>query len=204
MELNVIFATALGTTKHLELLDSSREWFKQVPMDAKTNPGVNGIFVTSLKDYGAGGDNTVPIPDGPDLDRFKEVVLKNARLFLEGCGYEVDKYDFRIANIWLNEMTSESYHSAHNHYGKVVSGCFYVDVPENSGNIMFTGPLSRVDKPNITARNYTAFNSGTWTINPEPGSMLMWESYLIHEVPKTSFEGIRRSIAFDVSIETKG
>lgn len=204
MELNIIFATAIGSTKHPELIDSSREWFKHVPMNAVSRPGLNGTFISSLEGYGAGGDSTAVIPEGPALDNFKEVVLKNARLFLENCGYDVDKYNFHIANIWLNEMVSESFHAPHKHYGKIVSGCFYVDVPENSGGVTFTGPLTRVDKANIAVKNYTVFNSDQWTGNPEPGSMLMWESYLTHEVPKTSFNGIRRSIAFDVVMETKG
>lgn len=204
MELNVIFATAIGTTKHPELIDSSREWFRCVPMNAVNTPEADGTFISSLEDYGAGGDSMASIPDGPGLHSFKEVVLKNARLFLENCGYDVDKYNLYVDNIWLNEMVSGSYHVMHSHYGKVVSGCFYVDVPKNSGGVVFTGPLSRIDKSNIKVKNYTIFNSGEWTVNPEPGSMLMWESYLIHEVPKTSFNGIRRSIAFDVAMETKG
>ena len=204
MELNIVFATAIGATKHPELLNFSREWFKHVPMYPVNNSGLNGAFVSSLAEYGSGGDTTLPIPEGPELDKFKEVVLENARLFLENCGYDVDRYSFKVSNIWLNEMISESLHSPHNHYGKVVSGCFYVDVPENSSGITFTGPLSRIDKPTTAIKNHTVFNSGEWTVAPEPGSMVMWESYLIHGVPKASFNGIRRSIAFDVSIETKG
>jgi uncharacterized protein (TIGR02466 family) len=200
MDINLLFATPIGVTKHPELVDSSRGWFEQVNLEPGPNPGIT----TSLGEYTVGKSKSLPISNSPALEVFKQTIIDNAVNFMAACGYATDKYVFKLANLWLNEMTSDSYQEAHSHYGNVVSGCFYVDVPEGSGSIVFTGPLSRIDKFMPEIENFSVFNSGAWTIMPEAGSMLLWESYLRHEVPKASFEGVRRSIAFDVSMETKG
>lgn len=207
MEVQTIFTTPLASFKCEEFVAPAREWFNQADFDIIGNKNVpENTFRTTLNQYGApasGGANVSPLPDSPELEAFKANIELNAISFFAFCGYDVENYDFKVANIWANEMTSNSFHAGHNHTGYVISGCFYVDVPEGCGGIVFTGPLSRIDKVPRGVKNYTVFNSTTWGITPEQGTMYMWESFLIHEVPQAIFDGTRRSIAFDVTIKQK-
>jgi uncharacterized protein (TIGR02466 family) len=97
-------------------------------------------------------------------------------------------------------MKSETEHPRHVHYGFQISGCFYVDVPKNSGGIMFSNPESLMPFGSSRVQTYTMFNSATWRMNPEEGDMYFWRSDLRHQVLSESFIGVRRSIAFDISV----
>ena len=204
MSLKIIFATGVFEETHKELAEKAKAVFNDVHL-AGSRPG----FVTSLAEYGTTGRAVIDRNYSPEntliIKEIEETILKEANRFFRSAGYTYDKdrYEFRVANLWFNEMESGSNHPKHAHYGSVLSGCFYVEVPPNSGGITFYGPLARIDKADLRVEDYTIFNSISWTILPEAGNMLLWESYLQHEVPTSVFIGKRRSIAFDVSLDIK-
>jgi len=47
------------------------------------------------------------------------------------------KLDLELNNFWINENYKYSYNKSHTHPGANLSGVYYLDVPENSGNIFF-------------------------------------------------------------------
>lgn len=202
MDINILFATGFAKEMHLALAEKAKNLF-QDDIFIEYSPG----FKTSLKNYVMGKgvvDSGYTKENALIIKEIEATILAQAEIFYSKLGYtKNDTVEFKITNLWLNEMVSGSYHERHTHYGNVISGCFYVDVPPGSGGVMFYGPLSRIDKANLDVKEYTVFNSGTWTIVPEAGNMLMWESYLQHEVPTSEFIGKRRSIAFDVSLDIK-
>lgn len=198
MNIFPIYMTPIAIFSHPEFIEGTRQWFKLHEPKLKTVEGQEDKFKSSLGLYGH--KTEILVPNNKVYFKFEETVLANTKEFLTTCGYSAEKHKFKINKIWMNEMTSGSHHDKHNHYGSVLSGCFYIDVPKDSDRIRFTTPLSKI-KAHIAVNNYTQYNSETWTLNPQPGSMLLWESYLFHEVPRTEFEGTRRSVAFDVVIE---
>ena len=154
---------------------------------------------TSLKQFGM--PSLVTHKESVALDSIKKAISIKALDFLKTYGYKTEQYKCELSNLWLNEMHPHSYHKPHYHYGPNISGCFYVDVPKDSGQIVFSHSNLSVDTLNlIEIDNYNQLNSSTWSFVPEEGDVYFWKSDLLHEVPQTNFEGIRRSIAFDVSI----
>jgi hypothetical protein len=55
----------------------------------------------------------------------------------------------------------------------------------------------------MKVKEYTVFNSETTTMNPLAGELLMWESHIAHEVPPSTYDGVRRGIGFDVDLTEK-
>jgi uncharacterized protein (TIGR02466 family) len=206
MSINIIFATGIGKGDYPDLATKANSLF----VDKNLKKDHTGSFKTSLERYNGTGKPQAfegyTQKERKVIDEIKEAVLEEAEKFFEECGYTYDKglSKLVVTGLWLNEMESNAEHKSHQHYGSLLSGCFYVNVPQDSGGIRFTGPLSRIDKATPEITNYTVFNSHSWTITPEKGNMLLWESYLIHQVVDTQFIGKRRSIAFDVSLEHKG
>jgi uncharacterized protein (TIGR02466 family) len=198
MQINAIFTIGVGVDKLLECVKPARKVF------AKNENGfITSILCpnmrTSLKSFDMPPD--VTHKESAELDKIKDAIKIKALDFLKTCGYKTEQYKCELSNIWLNEMHSHSYHKAHYHYGPNISGCFYVDVPKDSGPIVFSHSALNVDTLNIIEiDNYNQLNSSTWSFIPEEGDVYFWKSDLLHEVPQTNFEGIRRSIAFDISI----
>ena len=197
MDIQPIFSTGIGKIKVLDYLEVARKIFaenRQLFCDAQTN------FRTTLKEYLQNSNNTQTYANVQDVNEIKEVIKKNTLDYLTGCGYETSKVTLSVPNFWLNEMEKKSFHTKHDHYGYSISGCYYVDVPKDSGKIYFFNPITGETCKYLKIKKFTPMNSSNWNFLPEEGDMFFWKSTLSHEVPLVEFEGVRRSIAFDVLI----
>jgi uncharacterized protein (TIGR02466 family) len=170
----------------------------------------NSLFDGSVKMGGSTPNyrTSLSVYDGSashvrDSEPFEAFIVECAKQFCTELGYATELYDIDVYSIWINEMVANSTHQPHNHYGANFSGTFYVKLPPNAGGISFQSALARVDKGYLEIKEQTIYNALHWGTSPQEGDLLMWESYLIHTVPLTEFEGIRRSIAFDVKLTIK-
>jgi uncharacterized protein (TIGR02466 family) len=149
---------------------------------------------TSLTGY---FDANKPV-DIEGIEPFKKFLCEMAMEYIKTLGYKASIYEAKVANIWLNEMVSGGVHKKHSHYGHHFSGCYYVELPKESAGIIFHSFIDRFDKMDMEIEKFNSFNSTNWICPVNAGDLLMWESYIKHEVPKSEFEGKRRSIAFDI------
>jgi uncharacterized protein (TIGR02466 family) len=197
MELEPIYALTLARFDALEFVEYGKSLFDgQVEL---TSTDGEASYKTSLAYYDSGRTNPVQFLNSEPL---KEFICKCAMEFATTIGYSAELYE-PSANIWINEMVSGSHHKLHNHYGTNFSGCFYIEVPENSGFITFQTLLERYDRAPMEVKEYTVFNSGTWTVATKKGDLLIWESFLQHQVKPTVYEGKRLCLGFDVIMNRK-
>jgi len=104
----------------------------------------------------------------------------------------------RLDSMWANLLKPGGHHSAHIHPHSILSGTLYVDAPAGSGDIRFedprlpmmmAAPVRRDDAP----EDLRPFVS----IAPTNGLILMWESWLRHEVLPGQAKADRLSISFN-------
>jgi hypothetical protein len=198
MDIFPIFSVGLGLEKAPEGVSFAKELFKE-NKDILKGRSSEPNHLTTLFGYKR---NTVIVnhKETDNLKKFKELVYRNAFKFFSQCGYDTIENDIEVTNLWLNEMKPGGNHKKHSHYGYQISGCFYVDVPKNAGDIVFTSHEDNKPLGATSVREYTVYNSTTWRISPEAGDMYFWRSDLEHQVLDGKFAGVRRSIAFDISV----
>jgi uncharacterized protein (TIGR02466 family) len=197
MQINSIFSLTVGVASLEGYLALARELFVENKDEFDQAPSQEN-WVTTLKDYSLGNVN---LKEGEKLETIKEAILIKAKEYVGALGYD-NTSRFKVSNIWLNEMQNDSSHKSHYHYGASISGCFYVDMPENCGPIKYSHTFLSLDPLNsLNVKGYTPANSGDWTMLPREGDVFFWKSTLHHEVPHAKFEGVRRCIAFDIHIE---
>lgn len=116
---------------------------------------------------------------------------------------EYPNYHYSIDNMWINVNTPNSYNTLHAHPLTKVSGCFYIQVPENSGSIRFQCPSYFVNanlhysvNPKL-AENFGFYPS--WRIKPVEGEMLFFPPHLFHEVESNQSDDDRITIAFNLT-----
>jgi uncharacterized protein (TIGR02466 family) len=120
-----------------------------------------------------------------DLARF---LARHARSFAGELGWEARP---RLDSLWANLLKAGGRHSGHIHPHSVLSGTFYVEVPADAGAIRFEDPrlplmMAAPTRPDLFV-----------TVQPRPGLLLMWESWLRHEVLPGSGRGDRLSLSFN-------
>ncbi len=143
-----------------------------------------------------GSLNDLPRRDPAFADLAKRLV-RHATAFASECAFDLDRKP-RLDSLWVNLLKSGGRHSGHIHPHSILSGTLYVEAPPGSGAIgledprlplMMAAPLRRTDAP----EEIQTFVE----VDPRPGLLLMWESWLRHEVLPGSGRAERLSISFN-------
>lgn len=122
---------------------------------------------------------------------------RHVAAFARDCAFDLAK-PLRLDSLWVNVMARGGTHSGHIHPHSVVSGTIYVAVPPGSGALkledprlamMMAAPLRHADAAE-TLRPFVY-------VEPRPGAIFLWESWLRHEVMPSAAKEPRVSISFN-------
>jgi uncharacterized protein (TIGR02466 family) len=119
-------------------------------------------------------------------------------IFVRALHYDMRGRVLVMTDCWANVMQAGTVHSLHLHPGSFVSGTYYLQVPKGAGRLKFEDPClglhmaappRRPDAP----QRLRPFVS----VSAEAGDLILFESWLRHEVPAAKFAGERISISFN-------
>jgi len=133
--------------------------------------------------------NDLPRRD-PAFAELAKQLSRHARALAGECGFQLQRKP-KLDSLWVNLLESGGHHSGHIHPHSIISGTFYVEVPPGSGAIRFEDP--RLPLMMAAPARASTFE----TVEPRPGLLLMWESWLRHEVLPGTGKGERLSISFN-------
>ena len=133
--------------------------------------------------------NDLPKRD-PAIAELAKALTKHAAAFASESHFELGRKP-RLDSLWVNLLRSGGHHSGHIHPHSIISGSFYVEVPRGSGVIRFEDP--RLPLMMAAPQRPNSFVS----VEPHSGLLLMWESWLRHEVLSGTGRGERLSISFN-------
>ena len=103
-----------------------------------------------------------------------------------------------LEDIWFNILPEGGFHSGHIHPHSVISGTTYVTMPKGTSAIRFEDPrLPLMMAAPPRKKNAPDHLRQFVYITPDVGDVLLWESWLRHEVPMNSAEDDRISISFN-------
>lgn len=140
--------------------------------------------------------NDLPKRD-PEFSTLAKLLDKHAAAFARELNFASARR-LKLDSIWINVLEPGGAHSGHIHPHSVLSGTFYVDVPAGSSALkledprlamMMAAPPRRDDGP----ESERAFVY----VTPKAGEVLMWESFVRHEVPANGAKKARVSVSFN-------
>jgi uncharacterized protein (TIGR02466 family) len=123
---------------------------------------------------------------------------RHAQAFARDLAFDLGGGRLRLDSLWVNVLKPGAAHSGHIHPHSVLSGTVYVATPPGSSALkledprlplMMAAPPRRADAPQ-EARAFVY-------LQPQAGAVLMWESWLRHEVPANRARAPRISISFN-------
>jgi uncharacterized protein (TIGR02466 family) len=140
--------------------------------------------------------NDLPRRD-PSIAELGKLLSRHAVRFAADCAFDLGRKP-KLDSLWVNLLKGGGHHSGHVHPNSIISGTFYVAVPAGSGPIRFEDPrlplmMSAPPRDKNAPEELQSFVS----IEPRPGLLLMWESWLRHEVLPGAGKGERLSISFN-------
>jgi uncharacterized protein (TIGR02466 family) len=137
----------------------------------------------------------------PAFRRLEKILDKHALAFAKAMHWDIGKGRPICDSLWVNVLPEGGSHTGHIHTNSVISGTYYVKVPEGAGPIVYEDPrypfmMAAPPRRKTAPQDMLASVS----FRPEAGSLLLWESWLRHEVPLNRAEGERISVSFNYVI----
>lgn len=117
--------------------------------------------------------------------------------------WDLTAHTLRLDSMWVNILGEGGSHSGHIHPGSVISGTVYVAMPSGAGALKFEDPRLAMmqaappmqDSPPEAARRFLYRQ-------PAAGHVLLWESWLRHEVMPNLSDSPRLSVSFNYGLTT--
>ena len=138
----------------------------------------------------------LPVRD-PAFDDLRKLLVKHAAAFADDLAFDLARKP-KLDSIWVNLLKAGGHHTSHLHPHSIISGTLYVEVPTGSGTIRFEDPRLPLMMAAPTRREDAAEELRQFiSVDPRPGLLLLWESFLRHEVLAGSAKADRLSISFN-------
>jgi uncharacterized protein (TIGR02466 family) len=133
-------------------------------------------------------------PAFADLAR---LLTRHAADFARDCAFDLSRKP-KLDSLWVNLLKSGGQHSGHIHPHSIISGTLYVEVPNGSGAVRFEDPrLPLMMAAPARDKDAPEELQPFVTVEPRAGLLLMWESWLRHEVLRGTARGERLSVSFN-------
>ncbi len=145
----------------------------------------------------------------PTFQELEQLIQKKVTVYAKSLGLDSKRSPLEVDTMWINVMDHQAYHTSHIHPLSVVSGTFYVSTPKACSQIRFEDPrydkmmaqpLKNMPKAKL-APQARASSPYHFEIYPQAGDLVLFESFLRHEVPLNSSKQKRISVSFNYRLK---
>jgi uncharacterized protein (TIGR02466 family) len=140
----------------------------------------------------------------PTFSDLHDALQKEAEAFAKAQGWNLKGCRLVMSSCWMNIMPKYAHHTNHLHPHSVISGTYYVSSPPGSVALKLEDPrmMFYMAAP-VREKIKNAKHDLYYKVEPKPGSFVLFESWLRHEVPPNRSEKPRVSVSFNYSIENE-
>ena len=182
------FPTFISYSYNTEMLPKIKNIFKTFDWESVVDSRYPNGY-TSF--YGGAELNEQLKASMPELCDF---ILTNAYELLSRQNVNIGNKKLKITTFWMSRMLKNGFHSKHLHAHSIYSGTYYVNSDPSNSNIKFyDARMFRQFSPDAGAGEIVAYK-------PEAGKLLLWDSYLEHEVEVNLSDTPRDAISFNLDI----
>ena len=136
----------------------------------------------------------------PFFEELKKLLDLHVKIFVEELDFDLEGRNLKLEDLWINILPEGGNHSAHIHPNSVISGTTYISMPSGSSAIKFEDPRhSMMMAAPSRIKDAKEYLKPFIYVNPSVGDVLLWESWLRHEVPANNSSEERISISFNYS-----
>jgi uncharacterized protein (TIGR02466 family) len=127
-----------------------------------------------------------------------EKITRHVERFAESLEMDLRGKQIGMTDCWINIMPRQVVHSLHLHPLSFISGTYYVQTPRNCSSIKFEDPrLSKFMAAPPRKSPCRADNRQFVQYKAEAGKLILFESWLRHEVSANQSDAERVSISFN-------
>ena len=118
--------------------------------------------------------------------------------FAKDLEFDLDGRKLVLEDLWINILPEGGMHASHIHPHSVISGTTYVSMPEGTSALKLEDPRSAMMMAApVRVKSARRELKPFIYMKPAVGDVLLWESWLRHEVPMNMAEDERISVSFN-------
>lgn len=134
----------------------------------------------------------------PVFAEVKTALDQHVAVFAEQLYFDLGDGQLELEDLWINILPEGGLHTSHIHPLSVISGTTYVSMPEGTSALKLEDPRHAMMMASPPRRKDAPEDLQSFVyVKPEVGEVLMWESWLRHEVPMNLSEAERVSVSFN-------
>lgn len=134
----------------------------------------------------------------PTFAELRSKIDKHVRSYARKLEMDLGGGKLAMSTCWINIMPARVTHSLHLHPLSVISGTYYVSTPRGTSALKLEDPrLSKFMAAPPRDEKARIENQRHVSLQPRAGDVILFESWLRHEVPPNSSKEDRVSISFN-------
>ncbi|WP_172296318.1 TIGR02466 family protein [Pseudoruegeria sp. HB172150] len=127
-----------------------------------------------------------------------ECIDAHVAAFADDLGFDLGDKALKLEDLWINILPEGGTHGSHIHPHSVISGTTYVAMPEGTSALKLEDPrLPMMMAAPVRKKDVREELKSFIYVEPTVGDVLLWESWLRHEVPMNMAEEDRISVSFN-------
>jgi uncharacterized protein (TIGR02466 family) len=147
-------------------------------------------------------DQTDHMANDPDLKFLVNYLVLASDTILREQGYDMDKYELYVSGLWGQDVKCNGSTNVHVHKNSQICGWFFLDTPEGGAYPVYHEP--RMNKPMVEldyvrGKELVNASSEVHFNNIKPGTVLMANSWMQHQLTQNNSQAQTKSIHFVVS-----
>lgn len=153
----------------------------------------NGVQISNVNGY----HSPSILQNVPELGPLFDYIGQMARQACVDLNFfDCDVY---VTTAWSNFNDNRSCMNVDHVHGETFSGCFYLQIPKDSGKLVISNPgINRMWQGCTLVKEQNQFTVEAIRLEPTEGQILLWPSYLYHAVTTNNHDLPRISLAFNI------
>jgi uncharacterized protein (TIGR02466 family) len=148
-----------------------------------------------------GWHSTEQLHRRPEMQEFVAVVHDNVAEVARSYRLDDNQAGLELATCWAIVNGKMASSALHCHPNSFLSGVYYVNTTEESGNIYFQDPRPGANMSACPVTEYTPWTLRQIAYKPTPGGMLIFPSWLYHGVGPNLSDALRISLSFNFRLK---
>ena len=138
-----------------------------------------------------------------NLKNFISEISKNLGTTINDMSWDLDSQLVKITSMWAIINHKDAFNEKHHHGSSALSAAYYVKAEKNAGDIVFFDPRQANVFHHPFSKEVNNINAQVQSVNPKPGALILFPSYLEHKVNPNESDKERIVISFNVSLIKK-
>lgn len=197
LTVETLFPTCLSYINKPEYVNLAREVFNDYIKQSHTQSEINPLYPVVM---------TQNMINDERIKDLADYILNTAWNVLEFQGYDMQWFFTQFSELWGQEHRTGSGMDYHIHgLGSQISGFYFIEVPENSGKVIFYDPRPTKIYADLLQTDYSQSTYATNQMNYKPkiGDLYFHNSWLPHSLSKNGDVSPLKFLHFNITVVSK-